>query len=209
MSWNGLDDFLSRAWAELDSVDGDERFPEEGDIELLSEDPTANLRRAGVLIGVVPRAEGARVVLTQRPKTMSSHPGQVAFPGGKVDPDDADDVAAAVREAQEEVGLPRKGVELIGRSAPYITGSAFRITPVVALLPPDFVAVPEPFEVDEVFETPLEFLMTPDNHARKEALWRGKIRRYYEMPHNGHRIWGVTAGIIRNLYCRLYEVGKE
>jgi 8-oxo-dGTP pyrophosphatase MutT (NUDIX family) len=114
-------------------------------------------------------------------------------------------VAAALREAEEEVGLPRAQAQLIGRGAPYVTGSAFRITPVVALLPADFQPVPDPTEVDTAFETPLDFLMAPANHHEKETLWGGKLRRYYEMPHNGFRIWGVTAGIIRNLYRRLYE----
>lgn len=208
MSWTNLDDFLARAREKLTPVDGPERFAEEGDGDFLSKDATQNLRRAGVLFGIIPRAAGPTVLLTERPKTMSSHPGQVAFPGGKVDQLDADDVAAALREAEEEVGLPRGRADLIGRSAPYLTGTAFRITPVLAVLPADFQPVPDVTEVDEAFETPLDFLMTPDNHQEKEALWGGKLRRYYEMPHNGYRIWGVTAGIIRNLYCRLYEDEK-
>lgn len=208
MSWAGLEDFLARAKAELSSPDGPEQFAPSGDLDLLPDEGAAELRRAGVLIGILPRKTGPTMLLTKRPTTMAAHAGQVAFPGGKVDKGDADDVAAALREAEEEVGLPRLNAQVIGRSEPYITGSAFRITPVLALLPADFQPVPEPYEVDEAFETPLEFLMTPDNHNQKEALWGGQLRRYYEIPHNGYRIWGVTAGIIRNLYCRLYENGK-
>lgn len=209
MSWNGLEDFLTRARAELTPIEGPERFSESGDTDFLPEECAQDLRRAGVLMGVIPRESGATLLLTQRPASMSTHPGQVAFPGGKVDAGDADDVAAALREAEEEVGLPRQMPELIGRDAPYITGTAFRITPVLALLPRDFQPVPDPTEVAAAFETPLDFLMSPVNHTQNEALWRGKARRYYEMPHNGYRIWGVTAGIIRNLYCRLYQEERK
>ena len=110
-----------------------------------------------------------------------------------------------LREAEEEVGLGRDKVQLVGRGAPYVTGTAFRITPVLALLPSDFEAEPDPFEVDEAFETPLEFLMTPANHLEQETLWKGRLRRYYEIGHGGYRIWGVTAGIIRNLYECVYR----
>lgn len=204
MSWAGFDDFLARAEARLDPVAGPENLPEEGDLDFLPDDRNGNLRSAAVLIGVLPRRGGPQVLLTTRPKTMPTHPGQVAFPGGKVETSDADEVAAALREAEEEVGLARTHARLIGRGAPYLTGTAFRITPVLAVLPADFAPVPDPTEVDETFETPLDFLMNPANHDARETLWKGKVRRYYEMPHNGYRIWGVTAGIIRNLYDRLY-----
>lgn len=209
MSWAGLDDFLARAAARLDPVTGPETLPEGGDIDLVPDDVAGSIRPAAVLIGVLPRQTGPKVLLTTRPKTMPTHAGQVAFPGGKVEQADPDEVAAALREAEEEVGLPVSAVNLVGRGEAYVTGSAFRITPVLAMLPADFEPVPDPTEVDEVFETPLDFLMNPDNHDAREALWQGHVRRYYEMPHNGYRIWGVTAGIIRNLYDRLYSGETE
>jgi 8-oxo-dGTP pyrophosphatase MutT (NUDIX family) len=136
---------------------------------------------------------------------MADHAGQVALPGGKVDPLDIDEVAAALREAHEEVGIAPQDVDVLGKGAPYVTGTRYRITPVVGLLPNDFVPVPEPGEVAAVFETPLSFLMNTANHTAAETFYKGKNRRYYEMPHNGYRIWGVTAGIIRRLYQTLYE----
>jgi len=203
-TYTGLDDFLARARARLDPLTGPERLAEGGDLEMLSPDQIHSIRRAGVLIGIKPAPGGATVILTERPQTMAKHPGQVAFPGGKVDPTDHDEVAAAVREAEEEVGLPEASCSPIGRGAPYYTGTGFRIVPVIAVVPPGFEAVPEPGEVDEAFETPLDYLMTPANHLRKSACWQGETRIYYEMPYGGHRIWGVTAGIIRNLYRTLY-----
>jgi len=158
-----------------------------------------------VLIPIIPRPEGPTTLLTVRPTTMSTHAGQVAFPGGKVDPIDVSEVAAALREAEEEVGIDPASVELIGRSATYVTGTQFRITPVLGVLPANFEARPDETEVDTVFETPLSFLMNTSNHQMGEAVYKGKARRYYEMPHNGFRIWGVTAGIIRKLYHTLYE----
>jgi 8-oxo-dGTP pyrophosphatase MutT (NUDIX family) len=136
---------------------------------------------------------------------MAAHPGQVAFPGGKVERSDADDVAAALREAEEEVGVVPHRVELVGRSARYITGTEFRITPVIGILPADFVARPDPSEVADVFEAPLDFLFNAANHQTGSAVWKGKRREYVEMPWQGFRIWGVTAGIIRDLYDNLYE----
>ena len=205
MSWAGLDDFLARAEARLDPVGQARALPIGGEVEVLEERPDKALRPAAVLMGIVPRSTGATLVLTLRPATMSDHAGQVAFPGGKIDPQDKSAVAAALREAEEEVGLPAANVDLIGLDGDYLTGSGFRITPVLGLLPAGFEPVPDPSEVDAVFETPLDFLMNPANHQARTANWNGKLRHYYEMPHNGNRIWGVTAGIIRSLHDRIYD----
>ena len=209
MAFVDLDDFLARARLRLDPVQGRERLSEGGDIELLDAGAIHNIRRAAVLVGLIPRPGGPTALLTHRPDTMPTHPGQVAFPGGKVDPADADEIEAALREAHEEVGVEPSTVQLIGRGAPYITGTAFRIVPVIGVLPADFVAVPDPEEVADVFETPLSFLFNGANHHRQQAHWNGQMRHYFEMPYQGHRIWGVTAGIIRALYERLYEPEEE
>lgn len=205
MSYTSLDDFIDRVRARLDPPVGDTRLAEGGDMEFLTPEEVAIIRPAAVLFGVIPRREGATALLTLRPDTMSDHAGQVALPGGKVDPLDLDEVAAALREAHEEVGLPPRDVDVLGKAAPYITGTRFRITPVVGLLPHDFVAVPEPGEVAAVFEAPLAYLMNTASYQTGQAFYRGRNRTYYEVPHEGFRIWGVTAGIIRRLYQTLYE----
>ncbi|MEM9569844.1 MAG: CoA pyrophosphatase [Pseudomonadota bacterium] len=205
MSFTTLDDFLTRASDRLDPIDGRGGLTEVGDLDFVDRDQLDSIRPAAVLIPVIPRIEGPTALLTQRPDTMASHPGQVAFPGGKVDASDLDEVAAALREAEEEVGVVPHSVELIGRSAPYVTGTAFRITPVIGVLPADFVAQPDPTEVADVFEAPLDFLFNTDNHQTGTAFYKGKHRQFTEMPWQGFRIWGVTAGIIRDLYKNLYE----
>ncbi|MEL7108397.1 MAG: CoA pyrophosphatase [Pseudomonadota bacterium] len=205
MSFTTLDDFLSRASDRLDPISGEGALAEVGDLDYVDEDRLTSIRDAAVLIPVIPRPSGPTALLTQRPDTMASHPGQVAFPGGKVDAVDTDEVAAALREAEEEVGVVPQTVELIARSAPYVTGTAFRITPVLGVLPPDFVARPDPTEVADVFEAPLDFLFNTANYQTGTAFYKGKHREYTEMPWQGFRIWGVTAGIIRDLYVNLYE----
>lgn len=205
MGWRTLDDFILRVQDRLDPPVGSGRLEEYGDMDFLTPEEVAIIRPAAVLFGILPRKEGPTALLTLRPDTMADHAGQVAFPGGKVDPLDLDEVAAALREAHEEVGLSPDEVDVLGKGAPYVTGTRYRITPVVGLLPHDFSPVPEPGEVAAVFETPLEFLMNPANHQTGEAFYKGRHRTYYEMPHNGYRIWGVTAGIIRRLYQTLYE----
>lgn len=158
---------------------------------------------ASVLVPIVDRAEPT-VLLTQRTAELTSHAGQVAFPGGKMEPNDASPVAAALREAHEEVGLAPALVEPIGYLDLYLTFSGFRILPTVARVKPDFTMTLNPSEVTEAFEVPLDFLMNPQNHQRKTRDWKGIARDYYAMPFGKRYIWGITAGILRNLYERVY-----
>lgn len=206
MSFTTLDDFLDRASTRLDPISGRERLHEVGDLDFVDEAERLLIRPAAVLIPVIPRKSGPTALLTRRPDTMASHPGQVAFPGGKVDQVDTDAVAAALREAEEEVGVRPDTVDLVGKAAPYVTGTAFRITPVLGVLPPDFTARPDPTEVADVFEAPLDFLFNTANYQTGTAFYKGKHRQYIEMPWQGFRIWGVTAGIIRDLYANLYDI---
>jgi 8-oxo-dGTP pyrophosphatase MutT (NUDIX family) len=157
---------------------------------------------AAVLVPIVDREEPT-VILTIRTQELANHAGQVAFPGGKIDPEDESPVAAALREAKEEIGLPPILVEPIGYLDLYLTFTGFRILPTVARVKPDFTLALNPHEVTESFEVPLSFLMTPENHQRKSREWKGVTREFYAMPFEDRYIWGVTAGILRNLYERI------
>ena len=161
------------------------------------------LRPAAVLCGVVERADGLHVILTQRPDTMKEHAGQIAFPGGKIDEADDGPVAAALREAEEEIGMPRSAAEVIGSIDHYETGTGFRVEPGVAMVEPDFTPRPDPREVDDVFETPLDFLMDPANLRRHSGEWGGRKRLYYAIPWEGRYIWGATAGMLKSLADRI------
>jgi 8-oxo-dGTP pyrophosphatase MutT (NUDIX family) len=163
------------------------------------------LRSAAVLLGIVERAGEARVVLTQRTEQLPTHAGQIALPGGKVDDADPGPVEAALRESREEIGLEDELVRVIGMLDTYQTGTGYRILPVVGLVSDAFEPRPEPREVAEVFEVPLAFLMNPDNHQRHSREWQGARRYFYAMPYQHRYIWGATAGILRNLYDRVYR----
>jgi 8-oxo-dGTP pyrophosphatase MutT (NUDIX family) len=163
----------------------------------------AATRPAAVLVGVVDHPEPT-VLLTLRNADLESHGGQIAFPGGKIEPSDASPAAAALREAHEEIGLARDLVDPIGHLDLYLTFSGFRILPTVARVDPDLRLTLNRAEVAEAFEVPLAFLMDARNHALHSRDWRGVIRRYYAMPFGERYIWGVTAGILRNLYERIY-----
>jgi 8-oxo-dGTP pyrophosphatase MutT (NUDIX family) len=163
----------------------------------------AATRPAAVLIPVIDRAEPT-VLLTIRTQELTSHAGQVAFPGGKIDPQDESPVAAALREAKEEVGLAPTVIEPLGYLDLYLTFSGFRILPTVARVRPGFELTINPREVTETFEVPLAFLMTPANYQRRSREWKGIDREYYAIPFGDRYIWGITAGIVRNLYDRVY-----
>ena len=159
------------------------------------------LRPAAVLIAVTERPEPG-VLLTHRPETMTAHPGQVAFPGGKLDPGE-DAIAAALREGEEELGIAPAAVRVIGTAPSFVTGSGYELTPVLGTIPPDLPIVPDPREVSAWFEAPLRFLLDQANHVEKVGVFRGHERSYTEIEWQGHRIWGITAGIISNLSHRL------
>ncbi len=158
---------------------------------------------AAVLVPIVMRAN-LTVLLTVRTGHLPQHAGQIAFPGGRIEDDDGGPLGAALREAKEEIGLDPAFVEPLGFLEPYRTGTGFAITPVVALIEPHFELMPDPSEVADVFEAPLDFLMDAANHRIESRLWRGAERRFYAMPYEQRYIWGATAGILKALHRRLF-----
>ena len=163
----------------------------------------AATKPASVLVPVIDRSEPT-VLLTLRTADLTSHAGQIAFPGGRIEPNDESPVAGAMREAREEIGLAQTLIEPIGYLDLYLTFSGFRILPTVARVDPNYTVTLNRHEVVEAFEVPLAFLMAPENYQRQSRDWKGIIRQYYSIPFEDRYIWGVTAGILRNLYERLY-----
>ena len=162
------------------------------------------LRDAAVLVPLIDHGDRAGMLLTQRTRSMRTHSGQIAFPGGAVDREDGSAEAAAIREAEEEIGLSPSLVETVGRLPVYLTISGFRVVPVLAIVRGGYSLSINRDEVDDAFEVPFDFLMDPSNHRRQSRFWEGKERHYYTMPYGDRFIWGVTAGILRTLYERHY-----
>lgn len=174
----------------------------------LRRERTRLLRDAAVLVPLVERPDGLQVILTRRADTLAKHTGQIAFPGGRLDPGEGP-VEAALREAEEEIGLDRAFVEPLGLSTRYETVTGYVVTPVVAFVGPGFELSPNPAEVADVFETPLSFLMDPANHQRQfYEAGEGGRRYFYAMPWGERFIWGATAGMLRALYDRLHGEGE-
>lgn len=173
-----------------------------GDHRDLDLDDAALLQPAAVLVAVTDRASPG-VILTLRPDTMRRHPGQVAFPGGRIDPGDDGAIAAALREAEEEIDLPRQLVTVIGPADRYRTVTGYEVTPIIGVVPPDLTLTPNAAEVADVFEVPLDFILDTTNHVEASVEWQGRERHYYEIVWDGHRIWGATAAMIVNLSRRL------
>ncbi len=206
-------DFFARARARL-NLDVPAGLSEADGVPLWGDhdaDPVAKaiatvrpIKPAAVLVGVVERAEPT-VLLTQRTAHLPDHAGQIAFPGGKIDASDATPLAAALREAHEEIGLESRFIEPIGYLEVYLTTLGYRIVPVVARLQPGFSLKLNEDEVEDTFEVPLAFLMDSANHQRHSRQWQGMTRYFFVMPFGERYIWGVTAGILRGLYDRIYR----
>jgi 8-oxo-dGTP pyrophosphatase MutT (NUDIX family) len=171
----------------------------DGRLALLEEPP----RPAAVLVPLVQRPHGLNVLLTQRTAHLHDHAGQISFPGGRVEESDASFIATALRETEEEIGLAPQAVEVIGKLPEYLVATGYEVTPVVGVIERDFTLRLDEFEVAEVFEVPLAFLMDPANHERRTITLAGTHRTFYAMPYQGRRryfIWGATAAMLRNLY---------
>lgn len=162
-------------------------------------EPPDRLRSAAVLVPIVGRPTGATVLLTRRADHLPVHAGQVSFPGGRVEDEDVDSVDTALRETEEEIGLHRSHIDIVGRLDTYKTRTGFEITPVVGLIEPPIATVPDPSEVAEVFEVPLAFVLDRANHERRSREWQNRLRHFYVLPYADYYIWGATAGMLVNL----------
>jgi 8-oxo-dGTP pyrophosphatase MutT (NUDIX family) len=172
------------------------------DLHLIALQEGTRVTDAAVLVPVVNRADGLRLLFTQRTPHLDAHAGQISFPGGRVEASDSSREETALRETEEEVGLARSAVTLIGRLPEYAIPSGFRITPVVGWVEPPFVVTPDPFEVADIFEVPLEHFLDAANYQRREFHFRGRHRHYLAVPYEGRYIWGATAGMLYTL-CRM------
>jgi 8-oxo-dGTP pyrophosphatase MutT (NUDIX family) len=201
-----IDEFMARARTRLLAAAPQSFARSDDDLN-----PDANMipydrepMEAAVLVPVVAREPEATVLMIRRTDTMRNHSGQIAFPGGRLEASDEGPVDAALREAEEETGLARALVAPQGFLDGYLTRTSYQVVPVVAVIEPRFSLQPDPSEVADIFEVPLRFLMMPENHLRHSRDWEGKSRSFYAMPFGDRYIWGATAGMIKNLYDRMY-----
>ena len=164
-----------------------------------------NAIQAAVLVPLINRNSGITVLFTQRTTHLAEHAGQISFPGGRVEEGDASMQDTALREAEEEIGLPRSQVDILGMLPDYYIATGFRVTPVVGLIEAPFPVTLDNFEVAEIFEVPLQFFLNPANHEQHSTNSHGRSRQYYAMPYQGRFIWGATAGILYNLYQALRD----
>ncbi|MFC3613496.1 CoA pyrophosphatase [Lutimaribacter marinistellae] len=195
-------------WADRLSAALNRPGPGSSDFDLNPEavlPPNRKLRPAGVLVPISLVEEEPRLILTKRSSALKHHPGQIAFPGGKQDEGDANVTEAALREAYEEIGLPRDLPEVVGLLPAHETVTSFMVTPVVAVLRENFSVMPEPGEVEEVFSVPLAHVLDPDRYSVQSRRWRGQRRYYYTAPFGPYYIWGATARMLRGLAARMTE----
>ena len=176
--------------------------PEDKDLHVIALKEGARVTEAAVLVPLVNRPGDVRLLLTQRTAHLDDHAGQISFPGGRVEAGDASREETALRETEEEIGLPRAAVAVLGRLPNYEIPSGFRITPVVGWIEPPFTLKPDPFEVAEIFEAPLAHFLDAGRYQRREFRFRGRHRHYLAIPFEGRYIWGATAGMLYNL-CRM------
>ena len=191
---------LSADWLRQRFAEQPEWAPEAAETSYAVRADGSPTTAASVLIALVQRPEGLSLVLTQRNADLTDHPGQISFPGGRAEAYDASPVETALREAEEEIGLDRTHVEVIGSLPDYYTGTGYRVTPVVALVTPPFTLQADPGEVEEIFEVPLAFLMDGLHHQRLSVELPSGRRSFYAMPYGTYYIWGATAGMLRNLF---------
>lgn len=200
-----LQDQISAAWLRDRFADA----PQEGEPGVWREqDAPRKSIPAAVLVPVVQREAELTVLFIQRTAHLHDHPGQVAFPGGRSEAEDATPVVTALREAEEEIGLPRHRVDVLGTLPDYLTSTGFRVTPVVGLVSPPLELKLDAFEVADVFEAPLAFLLNPRNHQRQSLEFGGALRQFWSMPFQGYHIWGATAGMVVSLYSFLFSIKR-
>nr|USU30907.1 CoA pyrophosphatase [Methylobacterium sp. OTU13CASTA1] len=209
MKLDAVAELIDRAARYLDAEPpgpGDPTANPRGDHDLDGIDvvPPGPHRNAAVLVPVVPRPDGLGVVFTVRSAHLRDHSGQIAFPGGKIDPTDATPADAALREAREEIGVEAGAIRTLGYLDPYLSATGFLVMPVLGLVDPAATLRLNPDEVADTFEAPLSYLLDPGRRRIETATWQGRTRRYYVIAYGDHRIWGVTAGIVNNLHERLY-----